>query len=226
MMTPRVVSVNVAAPASLRGAGQEAISAIGKTPVAGPVTAAGVNLAGDEQADRAVHGGADKAVYAYAVEDYTYWQAQLRGELGPAAFGENLTTTGMDLARLVIGQHLHIGTVTVQVTGPRVPCYKLGIHMNDAQFPPRFLHTGRPGAYLRIIQDGVLADGNTITTGPAPAHGLTVGEINRIYATERHEAARLFEASEALPTHWRAWALRRLERHPEDRPRPRTRQER
>src|SRR3954469_3750355 len=119
----RLLSVNVGRPqpVGLRR-GRTVRSAIGKAPVDGRVRVAGVNLEGDDQADRRVHGGPDKAVYAYASEDTAWWSAELGRDLGPAIFGENLTTEGVDVSGAVIGERWRVGTVELQVAQPRLPC--------------------------------------------------------------------------------------------------------
>src|ERR1044072_4834653 len=112
-MTPQVTSVNVGVPRDTHWQGRIVRSAIWKAPVDGPVHVAGVNLHGDDQADRRVHGGADKAVYAYAVEDYAWWARTV--EVRPGTFGENLTTEGIDLRACAVGDRWHIGTVELEV---------------------------------------------------------------------------------------------------------------
>jgi len=121
----RVVSVNIGRPQPLVTGKRVVQSAIGKTPVEGPVAVRGVNLEGDDQADRSVHGGPDQAVYAYASEDIAYWSDVTGLDLGPGAFGENLTTAGIDVSGARIGERWRIGTVELRVTGPRIPCFKL-----------------------------------------------------------------------------------------------------
>jgi MOSC domain-containing protein YiiM len=130
-------------------------------------------------ADRSVHGGPDKAVYAYAAEDLAWWAEALDRPVQPGTFGENLTTVGMDLAGAVVGERWAVGTTVLEVTQPRIPCYKLGIRMGDPQFPRRFAAAGRPGAYLRIIDGGAIAAGDTIRVISRPTHDVTVGLIER-----------------------------------------------
>src|SRR5919112_3067033 len=145
---PRVASVNVGRPRQLSvRRGRPLMSAIGKAPVDGRVRVAGVNVAGDDQADRRVHGGPDKVVYAYASEDTAWWEAELGRELGPGAFGENLTVAGVDVSGAVIGERWRIGTVELEVCQPRFPCFKLGIRFEDATMVRRFAQAERPGAY-------------------------------------------------------------------------------
>ena len=142
----------------------------------------GVNLAGDDQADRRVHGGPDKAVYSYAIEDYAWWSAELGVDIDAATFGENLTTEGIDLSACVIGTRWQVGSATLEVAQPRQPCFKLGMRMGDADFVDQFDEAGRPGAYLRIIENGEIGAGDPIVVGEAPAHGLTIDDLRRAAA--------------------------------------------
>ncbi|MDQ1477818.1 MAG: hypothetical protein QOE62_3047 [Actinomycetota bacterium] len=174
---PRIISVNVGTLRTVSWGGRRVTSAIWKTPVAGRTRVEGVNLAGDDQADRRVHGGPDKAVYAYASEDYMWWSSELGAEVGPGAFGDNLTTVGIDLRAEVVGRRWHVGSAVFEVAQPREPCYKLGMRMGDAAFVDRFDESGRFGAYLRIIDAGDIGAGDEIVTGVPPAHGLTVAEL-------------------------------------------------
>ncbi len=119
----RVISVNVGAPRAVEWHGRTVTTAIWKTPVTGPVAVRGVNLAGDDQADRRVHGGHDKAVYAYAAEDYAWWNTQVDVPIDAATFGENLTTDGAELDAAGIGEQWRIGSVTLEVSQPRLPCF-------------------------------------------------------------------------------------------------------
>ena len=123
----------------------------------------GVNVTGDEQADHRVHGGPNKAVYAYAHEDYEWWAGELGAPLAPGTFGENITTTGIDLGALERGQRVIIGTAVLAVRDPRLPCYKLGIRMGDDDFVDRFATAGRLGRYFAIEQPGEVGPGDAIT---------------------------------------------------------------
>jgi MOSC domain-containing protein YiiM len=200
-----VMSVNVAKPRTVRWRGREVRTAIWKEPVAGPVAVRGVNVAGDEQGDRVHHGGPDKAVYAYAADDLAWWAGELDRDLGPGVFGENLTVAGMNVSGAVVGEHWRVGTVLVEVAQPRIPCFKLGIKLGDQRFVRRFAAAGRPGAYLRIVQDGEVAAGDPVELISRPAHGVTVGDVSRAYHGDRAAAPRLLGAPE-LPASWRRWA--------------------
>jgi MOSC domain-containing protein YiiM len=147
----KVRSVNVGLPREFEYNGRPARSAIWKSPAFGRVVARGVNLAGDDQADRRAHGGPDKAVYAYAVEDLGWWARQVGRPLEYGGLGENLTAEGIDVNGALVGERWAIGTTVLEVSEPRVPCWRLGVRMNDKLFPRRFTEALRPGAYLRIL---------------------------------------------------------------------------
>jgi len=130
-MDPTIVSVNVGRPQLVEWHGRTVKTAIFKEPVEGPVLASDVNLSGDDQADRRVHGGPDKSVYAYAGGDYAWWESQLGSRLGPGTFGENLTTDGIEIGQSRIGDRWHVGEAVFEVAQPREPCFKLGIRMGN-----------------------------------------------------------------------------------------------
>ena len=154
------------------------MSAIGKAPVEGRVRVAGVNVQGDDQADRRAHGGPDKAVYAYAREDMAFWAAELGRELGAGAFGENLTTEGLDVSGAVVGERWRIGDVELEVCQPRLPCSKLGLRLREPGMVKRFAQASRPGAYLRILVEGELGAGDAIEVLSRPSHGITVRDVS------------------------------------------------
>jgi MOSC domain-containing protein YiiM len=169
----KVVSVNVGRPAPLATGKRVVQSAIGKTPVDGPVAVRGVNLEGDDQADRSVHGGPDQAVYAYASEDIAFWSDVTGLDLGPGAFGENLTLCGVDVSGARIGERWRIGTVELRVTGPRIPCFKLEARIGVRGFQKSFLRAGRPGAYFAITQEGELQAGDEVELLHRPDHDVS-----------------------------------------------------
>jgi MOSC domain-containing protein YiiM len=201
----RLLSVNVGAVRQIELAGQARTTAIWKLPVSGRVAVRGVNLAGDDQADRRAHGGPDKAVYAYAREDYAWWERQLDRTLDPGMFGENLTTEGIDLTDALVGERWRVGSAVLQVTSPRVPCWKLGARMGDPRFPARFAAAGRPGAYLAILEQGALGAGDRIQVIHRPGHGVTVGLVAASYHRDHRLAASILAAPE-LAEAWRHWA--------------------
>lgn len=205
--TATVRSVNVGAARTVMLRDRPVRTAIWKSPVEGRVRLRGVNLDGDDQADRSVHGGPDKAVYAYASEDLAWWATELGRAVEPGTFGENLTTAGIDLAGAVIGERWAVGSAVLEVAQPRIPCYKIGIQMGDPQFPRRFAEAARPGTYLRIVSPGDLAAGDPIRILARPEHGVTIGLVERAYHADRSLVMRLFDAAE-LPESWADWARR------------------
>jgi len=210
-MDGQVVSVNVGRPRTVPWNGSTVTSGIWKAPASGRVAVGGVNVDGDDQADRSVHGGPDKAVYAYGLDDYRWWAGELGSELGPGSFGENLTIDGFDVSDALIGEHRQIGDAVFEVSQPRIPCYKLGIRHADPEFPRRFAAAERPGAYVRIIQPGSIAAGDAVTVLSRPAHGLTARLVSRAYHTDRSLVPRLLEVPE-LTSSWRDWAAKILQR--------------
>jgi MOSC domain-containing protein YiiM len=208
-MTPTIVSVNVGRPKAREWHGRLVTSAIFKEPVDGPILASDVNLAGDDQADRRVHGGFDKAVYAYASEDYGWWERQLGRPLGPATFGENITTAGLDLTNSAIGDRWRIGEAVLEVAQPREPCFKLGMRMGDAAFRDQFETAGRPGVYLRILEPGLLAAGDGITVDPAEEPAIRISDL---VGDLSPEVLRRVVADGRVPDGWRRGAAKALER--------------
>lgn len=200
-----VLSVNVGGARAFDYRGRPARSAIWKSPVAGRVAVAGVNLAGDEQADREAHGGPDKAVYAYASEDARWWGTKIGRPFANAEFGENLTTEGVPVNDALVGERWAVGTTVLEVSEPRVPCWRLGVRMNDPGFVRVFTEALRPGAYLRIVVEGDVGAGDEVRVLSKPDHGLTIRDVFRIYTRDRGEAARLIAVPQ-MSAAWKRWA--------------------
>lgn len=207
----QLVSVNVGRPREFEYNGRAAKSAIWKSPVTGRVQARGVNLEGDDQADRKAHGGPDKAVYAYAIEDTLWWGKELGRSLQYGEFGENLTTQGIAVNEALIGERWAIGTTVLEVSEPRVPCWRLGVRMDDQMFVRRFTEALRPGTYLRIIGEGDLGAGDEIRVIHRPDHDLTIRDVFRIYTRDRDEIERLI-AIPQMSDSWKKWAATLLEK--------------
>jgi MOSC domain-containing protein YiiM len=200
-----VLSVNVGRPREFEYNGRPAKSAIWKSPVTSRVQARGVNLEGDEQADRKAHGGPDKAIYAYAIEDVHWWEKELGRSLQYGEFGENLTTQGIEVNNALVGERWGIGTTVLEVSEPRVPCWRLGVRMDDQMFVRRFTEALRPGTYLRIIGKGDLGAGDEIRVIHRPDHDLTIRDVFRIYTRDRDEIERLI-AIPQMSDSWKKWA--------------------
>jgi MOSC domain-containing protein YiiM len=200
-----VLSVNIGGVRKFDYNDRPAKSAIWKSPVAGRVAVRGVNLAGDDQADRKAHGGPDKVVYAYAIEDAQWWQQQIGRSLEYGEFGENFTTEGIEVNDALVGERWQIGTTVLEVSEPRVPCWRLGVRMNDRMFPRRFTEALRPGAYLRLITEGSVGAGDDVRVVERPSHGLTVRDVFRIYTRDHDEVPRLLTVPQ-MSESWKRWA--------------------
>ncbi len=202
-MMSELISVNVSALKSLVIDGESIPTGIFKESVSGRVALRGVNVAGDDQGDRSVHGGPDRVAYAYAQEDYAWWERELGRRLTPGTFGENLTVRGLDVSNARIGEQWQIGTALVAVTSPRVPCFKLAAKMNDPKIVKKFARALRPGAYLRIVTEGEIGAGDAITVISRPDHELTVATMASIILFEHERAHELLVPE--ISARWRAW---------------------
>lgn len=182
-------SVNVGAPA-LRDWAAIGRTSIDKTPVAGPVLVGPLGLEGDQVADTRHHGGVDQAVYAFAREDLDGWADELGREVRDGQFGENLTTSGIDVNEAEVGEHWRIGTTVLEVASVRIPCNDFKGWMGESGFDTtawvkRFTAEARPGPYLRVVEAGELAAGDEIDVVHRPGHGVTVSTMFRALTTER-----------------------------------------
>lgn len=139
----------------------------------------GSGVVGDAIGDRRHHGGDRQAVYAFAREELDWWAATLDRDLPDGMFGENLTTSGLDVDAAVVGQRWSVGEAILEVAGPRIPCRTFAGHMGEARWVRRFTERGRTGAYLTVVTPGIIVRGAMIAVGPAPAHGITVPQVFR-----------------------------------------------
>ena len=200
-----VISINVGLPTEFEYKGRKAKSAIWKNPVDGKIIARGVNLEGDQQADLEAHGGYDKAVYAYASEDLAWWENEIGRAVAPGELGENLTLRGIAVNDALIGERWKIDTVVLEVSEPRIPCWRLGVRMNDKTFPKKFTKALRPGTYLRIIQEGALEKGDVVEIIERPDQSISVREVFEIYTQTHANANKILESSK-ISSAWRRWA--------------------
>jgi MOSC domain-containing protein YiiM len=174
----QVISVNVGQPREVLWKGKPIQTGIFKAPVVGPVAVLADRLAGDGQADRRVHGGPEKAVYAYDLAHYAFWQAQLPDtELTPGIFGENLTTSGLVDHEVCLGDTFAVGTAVLVALQPRLPCVKLGLRFNDEHFVRQFQKARRSGIYFGVRQSGQVQAGDTLVLRERAGHGLTMQDI-------------------------------------------------
>ena len=194
----RVVSVNVGSPRRVQVDGRVVLTSIYKTPVNGRVAVRNYNLEGDRQSDLRVHGGPYKAVYLYPSEHYDYWAEELPGaDLPFGAFGENLTTAGLNEESAHIGDRFRIGSVVLQVTQPRMPCFKLALRFNRADMVQRFWNSGRSGIYFSISREGELGSGDTIERVAADPEEVSVADVVRLYKGDTSNGALVARALRA-----------------------------
>ena len=179
----------------------------------GRVRVTRLNVQGDQQSDLSVHGGADKAIYAYPSEHYAFWRNELPAIDFPwGAFGENLTTEGLLEDRVHIGDRFRAGSAEFIVTQPRMPCFKLGIRFNRPDMVKRFLRSGRTGFYLAVLREGDIGVGDSFDLIAADDNQITVADVVGLYATDAANQDLLRRVSElsALPQSWREYFRERL----------------
>ena len=209
----RVISVNVGQPREVDWKGQKVVTGIFKEPVAGRIAVRRHNLAGDRQADLTVHGGPDKAVYAYPAEHYPFWREQFpEMELPWGMFGENLTVTGLLEDVVHIGDRFQVGTAQLVVTQPRLPCYKLGLKFGRDDMLKRFLQSGLTGFYFSVFKEGDVAAGDPIRLLDRDEHQVKVSDITRLYHRDKRNLSLLQRVVEveALPEGWREYFQERI----------------
>ena len=202
----KLLSVNVGAPREVVADDRIVRTSIFKSPVAGRVPIRNHNLEGDAQSDLSVHGGRAKAIYAYPVEHYSFWRAELPGvDLQPGHFGENLTISGLLEDDVHVGDRLKVGSAELVVTQPRLPCYKLGIRLGRADIVKRFLASRRTGFYLSVAVEGDVAAGDALEVLERHPAGVSIPELLGLYLKDVTAPERLREviAIPALSDAWR-----------------------
>lgn len=180
-----VLSLNVLHAVVPDVGGSVGVTSIDKRPVVGrrSVTTAGV--AGDARSDVKYHGHTDQAVYAYGIEDYEWWSEQLGRQLDAGIFGENLTTIGIDWNAISVGTVVSIGSATLQVSCPRIPCATFQRWIGEDQWVKRFNEAGRWSSYLRVLEAGELGAGDEITIISTPGHDVSIWDLARVYTGAR-----------------------------------------
>ncbi len=210
----KVVSVNVGLPREVVWKGMTVQTAVFKEPVNGPVAIRTLNLTGDQQADLTVHGGPEKAVYAYPAENYEYWRRELPDvSFSLGSFGENLTTEGLREDMLFVGDRLRIGSAILMVTQPRMPCYKLNLRFDREDMVKLFLISGRSGFYFSVVEPGEVTRGSQIKVLNRDPNRVSVRDVVRLYLGEISDPKLLQRAAnlESLPENWRAQLLLRAQ---------------
>jgi len=211
----QVISVNVGQPRKVLWKGQIVETGIFKEAVEGRVAVRRLNIDGDRQADLTVHGGLDKAIYAYPTEHYAFWREQFpEMELPWGMFGENLSLEGLLEDTVHIGDHFQVGSAKLMVTQPRLPCFKLGIKFGREDILRRFLVSGRTGFYFAVLEEGDVAAGDSISLLHSNEHQVMVADIVRLYREDKYnlDLIRRVVAVEALPEEWQDYFQERIEK--------------
>jgi len=177
----KILSINVSEPKKVMFNGKELITSIYKNPIQGSVEIKELGIQGDRQADMKVHGGYDKAVYGYSFKHYKHWSDKLGRDFTEFGLvGENLTIDDLDEKEICIGDQLKISNCLLEVTQPRIPCYKLGIKMNDRGFPKLFTQSGLLGMYMKVIDAGNITRNDEIEIVKKQENSLSVFEISNL----------------------------------------------
>jgi MOSC domain-containing protein YiiM len=209
----RLLAISVARPRDVQWRGRSVQTSIFKTPVPHRVHVTHDNVDGDKQSDLSVHGGREKAVYAYPAEHYDFWRRELRDTPLPwGAFGENFTTEGLLEDAVWIGDRYRIGTVELVVTQPRMPCYKLAIRLGRPDIVKRFLQSRRSGFYFAVEREGDVGPGDAIERLARDERRLSLADVVALYAADSAKQGLLERATDhpALPTGWRDYFRKRL----------------
>ena len=176
-----ILSVNVGLPKEYEWQGRTVRTAIAKYPTPGPVALARTSVEGDEQANKRVHGGPNKAVYSYDASFYTFWQeaekTRIAGPLEPGYFGENLTTEGLPDSIVTLGDTFRVGTAVLMAVQPRFPCNNLNVRFNDPTMVKQFQRARRHGIYFRVVEAGHVSPGNTIERIESAPYGVTIQDV-------------------------------------------------
>ncbi len=202
----KLLSVNVGFPREIDLKGKTVHTSIFKAPVSRRVRVTRLNVEGDQQSDLSVHGGVDKAVYAYPAEHYSFWREELPGmDLPWGMFGENFTTEGIVEKTAHIGDRLQAGSAEFMVTQPRMPCFKLGIRFGRPDMVKRFLRSGKTGFYMAVLREGEVAAGDSFELIARDKHGITVADVVALYVADAPHQDLLSRVSglPALPKGWR-----------------------
>jgi len=209
----KVVSLSVGRPREVEWDGNMVLTSIFKAPVDRRLRVTTLNFEGDEQSDLTVHGGVDKAVYAYPSEHYEFWRHELpQMDLPWAVFGENLTTEGLFESDVRIGDRFRVGSAEFIVTQPRLPCYKLGIRFGQMDIIKRFLKSGRTGFYFAVTTEGEVGAGDVIEQIARAEETLTVTDVVNLDTVDakNQELLRRATQSAILPESWRDYFRKRL----------------
>ena len=211
----KVLSLNVGLPREVLFNGQIVTTAIFKNPVQGAVSLRKLNFEGDKQADLTVHGGVDKAVYSYPAEHYDYWHNEFPNmDIEWGMFGENFTTEGLMEDTVNIGDWFEVGSAKLVATQPRLPCYKLGVRFGRMDIVRRFMASGRPGIYFKVLEEGEVKASDDIKIIKRDKNNVTVKDIVRLYLFKGEAGIEIMRKAlkiKDLPLGWRLEFLQELE---------------
>jgi MOSC domain-containing protein YiiM len=214
-MMPKILSVNVSYPKEVDFEGQKVTTGIFKEPIEGRIKLRTLNLVGDKQADLTVHGGPDKAVYAYPVEHYEFWHKLYPNmEMPNGMFGENFTIEGLMENDVNVGDVFEIGSAKVIATQPRMPCYKLGVKFGCMDVLKKFLVSGRSGIYFKVLEEGEVGAGDSIIQIHKDTNRVGISDIVRLYASDREDIKTMRRAVKvgALPERWKDYFYEQIRR--------------
>ena len=209
----KLLSLNVGLPRQVNFQNELVTTGIFKEPVMGRVRLRKLNLDGDKQADLTVHGGADKAIYAYPQEHYNYWKKELPEMSLPwGMFGENFTTQGMFEETVNVGDQFQVGTARVVATQPRMPCYKLGVKFGRMDIIKKFLASGLTGIYFKVMKEGDLEQGDEIKLIKKDENNVTIKDIVRLYTVNKNDLQTVERAVKVkdLPNGWKFHFIEQL----------------
>jgi MOSC domain-containing protein YiiM len=197
MNSIQIFSVNIGKPETIEIGNKAVTTGIFKHPIQGKVSINNQGVVGDTVADTTRHGGVDQAVYLYSAEDYAWWAAELQKDVPIGMLGENLTLSSFGTIPLRVGDRIHINTILLEITFPRIPCATLGARMGDAGFVQRFIQAQRPGVYARVLEAGELQVGDAVDILPRPHNFPTVTELYELWHAKQRDAKLLHRGLEA-----------------------------
>jgi MOSC domain-containing protein YiiM len=178
----KIISTNISKSKTVSYNGKEIKTGIFKLPTSDEVTIETLNIMGDEQADLIHHGGEHKAVYAFSFNHYEYWKSILENRnLSNGSFGENFTVSNLSEEDIKIGDQFRFGTALLEVSQPRVPCFKLGIALKDKNAVKLFTKNYCTGVYFRVLESGVAKTGDTITIEKKSTHDISIKNLFQAY---------------------------------------------
>ncbi len=184
----QLTSINIGAERQQQRKDYIETTGIYKLPVDRPVEIKSLGIEGDAICDTKNHGGPDQALYIYGGADYAWWSQEIGKELAPGTFGENLTISKLESAQFNVGDYIHVGAVTLQVTAPRIPCGTFATRMDDPQWVKKFRAAERPGLYVRVVKEGVIKAGDPVTVEKYTGTTISIVEMYREhYVKDRSE---------------------------------------